>query len=295
MLDDTHAPAIEVRRPAAPGQFIAYTGSDIARGETLLRKGTLIGSREIGMLAVAASRRSMWCGGRRSPYSRPAMNWCRSVRHSAAGIILQRCDRCCRRHRGGWRAGVVWRRPPMMRPHSAVMRRAFADNDMQVVSGGTSKGAGDISHRIVSGLGNPGSGSWRVRSSRASRCALRWPTAPVIVLPGFPTSAIFTFHAFVAPVIRAWPDCPPRMRARSAHAFRCGAAVRTRPQGVRAGRAGPGRRRHDRVSVAQGLRLRYRILAGGWFRRDRALASALDAETIADVTLIGTAVERPIS
>ena len=37
---------------AAPGQFIAYTGSDIARGETLLRKGTLIGSREIGMLAA---------------------------------------------------------------------------------------------------------------------------------------------------------------------------------------------------------------------------------------------------
>src|SRR5262249_61706378 len=26
---------------------------------------------------------------------------------------------------------------------------------------------------------------------------------PVAVLPGFPTSAIFTFHAFVAPVIRA--------------------------------------------------------------------------------------------
>ena len=26
---------------------------------------------------------------------------------------------------------------------------------------------------------------------------------PVIVLPGFPTSAIFTFHTFVAPVIRA--------------------------------------------------------------------------------------------
>ena len=26
---------------------------------------------------------------------------------------------------------------------------------------------------------------------------------PIVVLPGFPTSAIFTFHAFVAPVIRA--------------------------------------------------------------------------------------------
>src|SRR5262249_43902877 len=29
------------------------------------------------------------------------------------------------------------------------------------------------------------------------------------VLPGFPTSAIFTFHAFVAPVIRALAGLPP--------------------------------------------------------------------------------------
>ena len=45
-------PAIELRRAVAPGQFISYAGSDIARGETLLRKGQVIGSREIGMLAA---------------------------------------------------------------------------------------------------------------------------------------------------------------------------------------------------------------------------------------------------
>src|SRR5262249_39221034 len=44
--------AIEVRRAASPGQFGSYAGSDIARGEALLRAGTLIGSREIGMLAA---------------------------------------------------------------------------------------------------------------------------------------------------------------------------------------------------------------------------------------------------
>src|SRR3979411_1850261 len=44
--------AIEIRRAASPGQFISYAGSDIARGEALLRAGTIIGSREIGMLAA---------------------------------------------------------------------------------------------------------------------------------------------------------------------------------------------------------------------------------------------------
>jgi hypothetical protein len=33
---------------------------------------------------------------------------------------------------------------------------------------------------------------------------------PVVVLPGFPTSAVFTFHEFAAPVIRALAGLPPR-------------------------------------------------------------------------------------
>jgi molybdopterin biosynthesis enzyme len=44
--------AIEIRRAASPGQFVSYAGSDIASGEALLRAGTIIGSREIGMLAA---------------------------------------------------------------------------------------------------------------------------------------------------------------------------------------------------------------------------------------------------
>src|SRR5579864_365881 len=46
------ARAIEVRRAASPGQFVSFAGSDIARGEALLRAGTVIGSREIGMCAA---------------------------------------------------------------------------------------------------------------------------------------------------------------------------------------------------------------------------------------------------
>ena len=49
--------AIEIRRAATPGQFISYAGSDIARGEALLRAGTMIGSREIGMLAACGIAR----------------------------------------------------------------------------------------------------------------------------------------------------------------------------------------------------------------------------------------------
>ena len=52
LVEDDAAPVIDVHRAAASGQFISYAGSDIARSETLLRRGTQIGSREIGMLAA---------------------------------------------------------------------------------------------------------------------------------------------------------------------------------------------------------------------------------------------------
>ena len=38
---------------------------------------------------------------------------------------------------------------------------------------------------------------------------------PVVILPGFPTSAIFTFHEFVAPVIRAYAGLPVERTATS--------------------------------------------------------------------------------
>src|SRR4051812_10101979 len=48
---------IEIRRPAAAGQFIAFAGSDLARGETVLRAGEMLTSREIGMLAAVGCAR----------------------------------------------------------------------------------------------------------------------------------------------------------------------------------------------------------------------------------------------
>ena len=44
---------------------------------------------------------------------------------------------------------------------------------------------------------------------------LRYPELrgkPVVILPGFPTSAVFTFHEFVAPVIRAYAGLPLERR-----------------------------------------------------------------------------------
>jgi putative molybdopterin biosynthesis protein len=59
--DDDGSLVIEVRRAAAAGQFIAFAGSDLARGETVPRAGQVLTSREIGMLAsVGCATVEVW-------------------------------------------------------------------------------------------------------------------------------------------------------------------------------------------------------------------------------------------
>jgi putative molybdopterin biosynthesis protein len=80
--------------------------------------------------------------------------------------------------------------------------------DVVLLSGGTSKGAGDLSYRVVNEVGEPGIVAHGVALKPGKPLCLaviRKPPrpVPVAVLPGFPTSAVFTFHEFLAPVIRA--------------------------------------------------------------------------------------------
>jgi putative molybdopterin biosynthesis protein len=75
--------------------------------------------------------------------------------------------------------------------------------DMVLLSGGTSKGAGDLSYQVVRDLPSPGIVAHGVALKPGKPICLAVTNGkPVVVLPGFPTSAIFTFHEFVAPVLR---------------------------------------------------------------------------------------------
>jgi len=211
-LIESNPSRIELRRAAAPGQFISYAGSDIARGETLLRRGARIGSREIGMLAASGLARIevvrrpkvavLSTGDELVEPGNPLKP--AAVYDSNSAIIAAAVSEA-----GGepLTFGVL--------PDDAVIlektvREALAVSDMVVLSGGTSKGAGDLSHRVVSRLGKPGILVHGVALKPGKPlCLAVVDDKPVVVLPGFPTSAIFTFHAFVAPVIRARAGLPP--------------------------------------------------------------------------------------
>src|SRR5438270_3239532 len=49
---DSTVETLIVRRPVTPGGNITFTGTDIGRGETVLRRGDILTSRETGVLAA---------------------------------------------------------------------------------------------------------------------------------------------------------------------------------------------------------------------------------------------------
>jgi len=203
--------AIELRRAATPGQYIATAGSDIARGETVLRRSRLLTSREIGMLAaVGLGEVPVWRRPRVAVFStgdeivapggtiRPGQ-----VFDSNAAILAAAIEEA-----GGEPVplGIVPDNPDALQ---ARLDQALAAGDMVVLSGGTSKGAGDLAYQVVAKLADPGVVVHGVALKPGKPlCLAVHGGKPVVVLPGFPTSAIFTFHEFVAPVIRAFAGLP---------------------------------------------------------------------------------------
>ena len=211
--------AIEVRRAASPGQFVSYAGSDIARGEALLRAGTIIGSREIGMLAacgiaeVAVVRRprvAILSTG--DELVQPGETLRPAAIYDTNGAIVTAAIA----ENGGDASflGAIADDEAML---EAAMRKALADSEMLVLSGGTSKGAGDVSHRIIARLGKPGIIAHGVALKPGKPlCLAVCDGKPVVILPGFPTSAMFTFHDMIVPVLRRMAGLPPRPDARVA-------------------------------------------------------------------------------
>ncbi len=193
-----------IKKAVAPGSGVSFAGTDIARGELTLRRGTTITSREIGVLAaigfceVAVIRKpkvailstgdEIVAPGNPLPLG--------SVYDSNAAILFSSV-----REEGGEpiSLGIVG---DLESDLSEALDRGLAVADLVILSGGTSKGTGDVSYRVLSGR-SPGIVVHGVALKPGKPLCLGVANGvPVAILPGFPTSAVFTFHQFVAPVIR---------------------------------------------------------------------------------------------
>jgi putative molybdopterin biosynthesis protein len=204
-----------LQRPAPPGSSISFAGTDIGQGEIILRCGDLLTSRETGVLAalgiaeIAVVRRPriaiLSTGDELIPPGAPMRP---GLIHDSNSTVL--ADAVRELGCEPVPLGII---PDDQSLLLDTLRRALV-HDVILLSGGTSKGAGDVSYRAVGQLGTPGIVAHgvalkpgkplclaAVHAPEAATSVEKRPV-PVAVLPGFPTSAIFTFHEFIAPVLR---------------------------------------------------------------------------------------------
>jgi putative molybdopterin biosynthesis protein len=207
MVEHAEAVGSEVRiaRAVTAGSGISFAGTDITAGETVLRRGCLLTSRDTGVLAaIGVAHVNVWQrpvvailstgdeiiapGERMAPAK---------VYDSNAQVLADAVQESGGEPR---RLGIT---PDEVIALRAKLREALEFADIVLLSGGTSKGEGDVSYRVVAELKDPGIVAHGVALKPGKPiCLAATGGRAVVVLPGFPTSAIFTFHEFIAPVIR---------------------------------------------------------------------------------------------
>lgn len=200
---DEEGDDLRVYRPLTPGTAITFAGTDIARGELVLQRGEFLTSRETAVLAAIGLDQI-------KVFRKPVVGILSTgneivapgtelkpgqVYDSNARAIADAVEEL-----GGEPVllGIV----PDNESALEAALEAGLQHDMLLLSGGTSKGPGDVAYRVLEKLPPPGVVAHGVALKPGKPlCLAAAGRKPVAVLPGFPTSALFTFHEFVAPVV----------------------------------------------------------------------------------------------
>jgi putative molybdopterin biosynthesis protein len=207
MIEDTEREndELSVYSPVTQEENVMKKGTDIKKGETVLKKGQVLTSREIGVLAalgaakvkvhmvpsvaVLSTGAEVTELGRKLPlgkiYDINAYSLSAAVLESGGKPIY---------------LGVV---PDDKTELRKALEHALACADMVITSGGVSVGPKDIMPQTVDSLGKPGLIVYgiAVKPGKPTTIALIG-RKPVFSLPGHPTSALLMFHLLARPVIQ---------------------------------------------------------------------------------------------
>jgi putative molybdopterin biosynthesis protein len=207
MIEDTDREndELSVYSAVTKNENVMKKGTDIKKGETVLKAGQVLGSREIGVLAalgiakvkvhmvpsvaVLSTGAEVTEPGKKLPlgkiYDINAYSLSAAVLESGGKPVY---------------LGVV---PDDKTELRKALEHALAYADMVITSGGVSVGPRDITPQIVDSLGKPGLivCGIAVKPGKPTTIALIGKK-PVFSLPGHPTSALLMFHLLARPVIQ---------------------------------------------------------------------------------------------
>jgi len=195
---------ILVQIAVSKGENVMKAGSDIKKGETALKKGTIFSSHEIGVLAALGldkievfkrPRVAIISTGAEvvEPGKPLPLGKIYDINAPTLSAAVAEC--------GGepLNYGIVQDQTVQM---GAALKKALSIADVVITSGGVSVGPTDIIPKVLNTLGKPGVIVYgiAVRPGKPTAMAVV-DGKPVFSLPGHPASALIIFHLFVRPVL----------------------------------------------------------------------------------------------
>ena len=208
MVEDTQETAtgeIEIFRAAGVGENVIEEGEDVAQGELVIPRGSLIRPAEIGGLMALGITEVMVSQRPRvgiissgdeviSPAQEPVPGEVRDVNTYTLSALIEQA--------GGKSVhyGIVADREDAM---TAALRKAQSECQLVIVTAGSSASARDLTARVMDRLGRPGVlvHGVNVKPGKPTILGAADDTA-LIGLPGNPVSALVIASLFVVPVIR---------------------------------------------------------------------------------------------
>jgi putative molybdopterin biosynthesis protein len=196
--------SVLVRQAVSHNENVMKAGSDIRKGETVLKKGILLSPYEVGVLAAIGCVKV-------EVFKRPAVaifstgaeitepgkpltpGKIYDINAHSLSAAVEECG-CEPRN-----MGVVQDEHEQMR---TALQDALKTADVVITSGGVSVGPTDIIPKVLNTLGKPGVIVYgiAIRPGKPTTIALV-NEVPVFSLPGHPASSLMIFHLFVRRVL----------------------------------------------------------------------------------------------
>jgi molybdopterin molybdotransferase len=206
---------VVISRSPELGQHVRPKGQDVSEGDLLVQSGTVLGARQIGLLA-ALGRSSVRSRPRPrlevlstgSQLREPGSPHVRDSIYDGNSFLLA----AAARQAGAiaYRVGIV---PDQPRAFLSALNDQLVRADLVITSGGVSMGDYDVVKEALAPLGTVWFGGVAMQPGKPQGFGTVGEDAvPIVTLPGNPVSSYISFEQFVLPAIRRMMGRTPYIR-----------------------------------------------------------------------------------
>ena len=206
---------VKIFKGTTPGENVASAGSDIQVGEMILREGTVLGTREAGILAAAGKRDVRVVERPRVGIvstgdelvdvgEKLSFGKIYDVNSSSLRVAVEEA---------GGEALYLGRARDNYESVKKIIGKGLRGCDVLIISGGTSAGTGDLVYRVLEDACEPGIlvHGLQVKPGKPTIIAAD-RGKPIFGLPGYPVSALIIFDQIVRPYLERLGRRPPNAR-----------------------------------------------------------------------------------